>query len=102
LLAAALKTAQGSSTVAIITTASMISPLISPLGLDSEISKAMVVIAIGAGSCVVSHANDSYFWVVTQLSNMSVKQGYKLMSIGSGILGLTAMIILTIMDIFIL
>jgi GntP family gluconate:H+ symporter len=99
LLAAALKTAQGSSTVAIITTASMISPLISPLGFDSEISKAMVVVAIGAGSCVVSHANDSYFWVVTQLSNMSVKQGYKLMSTGSGILGLTAMIILTILDI---
>jgi GntP family gluconate:H+ symporter len=101
LLAAALKTAQGSSTVAIITTASMISPLISPLGFDSEISKAMVVVAIGAGSCVVSHANDSYFWVVTQLSNMSVKQGYKLMSTGSGILGLTAMIILTVLDIFI-
>jgi len=99
LLAAALKTAQGSSTVAIITTASMISPLISPLGFDSEISKAMVVVAIGAGSCVVSHANDSYFWVVTQLSNMNVKQGYKLMSTGSGILGLTAMIILTILDI---
>jgi GntP family gluconate:H+ symporter len=101
LLAAALKTAQGSSTVAIITTASMISPLISPLGFDSEISKAMVVVAIGAGSCVVSHANDSYFWVVTQLSNMSVKQGYKLMSTGSGILGLSAMIILTILDIFV-
>ncbi len=99
LLAAALKTAQGSSTVAIITTASMISPLILPLGFDSEISKAMVVVAIGAGSCVVSHANDSYFWVVTQLSNMTVKQGYKLMSTGSGILGLTAMIILTILDI---
>jgi len=101
LLAAALKTAQGSSTVSIITTASMISPLISPLGFDSEISKAMVVVAIGAGSCVVSHANDSYFWVVTQLSNMNVKQGYKLMSTGSGILGLTAMIILTVLDIFI-
>lgn len=101
LLAAALKTAQGSSTVAIITTASMISPLISSLGLDSEISKAMVVVAIGAGSCVISHANDSYFWVVTQLSNMNVKQGYKLMSTGSAILGLTAMIILTIMNLFI-
>ena len=100
LLAAALKTAQGSSTVAIITTASMISPLISPLGFDSEISKAMVVVAIGAGSCVVSHANDSYFWVVTQLSNMNVKQGYKLMSTGSAILGLSAMILLTFINIF--
>ena len=101
LIAAALKTAQGSSTVAIITTASMISPLASVLGFDSEISKAMLVVAIGAGSCVVSHANDSYFWVVTQLSGMNVKQGYKLMSTGSGILGLTAIIILTIINFFI-
>jgi GntP family gluconate:H+ symporter len=101
LIAAALKTAQGSSTVAIITTASMISPLMSILGFDSELSKAMVVVAIGAGSCVISHANDSYFWVVTQLSGMNVKQGYKLMSTGSGILGLTAIIILTIINFFI-
>lgn len=101
LIAAALKTAQGSSTVAIITTASMISPLMSILGFDSELSKAMVVVAIGAGSCVISHANDSYFWVVTQLSGMNVRQGYKLMSTGSGILGITAIIILTIMNFFI-
>jgi GntP family gluconate:H+ symporter len=100
LIAAALKTAQGSSTVAMITTASMISPMISILGFDSELSKAMAVVAIGAGSCVVSHANDSYFWVVTQLSNMNVKQGYRLMSPGSGILGLSAIIILTIMNLF--
>jgi GntP family gluconate:H+ symporter len=98
-ISAVLKTAQGSSTVAMITTASMISPLMSSLGFDSELSRAMVVVAIGAGSCVVSHANDSYFWVVTQLSNMNVKQGYRLMSTGSAILGFTAMIILTIMNI---
>jgi GntP family gluconate:H+ symporter len=100
LIAAVLKTAQGSSTVAMITTASMISPLMSSLGFDSELSKAMVVVTIGAGSCVVSHANDSYFWVVTQLSNMNVKQGYRLMSTGSAILGFTAMIILSILNIF--
>jgi GntP family gluconate:H+ symporter len=101
LIAAALKTAQGSSTVAMITTASMISPLASVLGFDTELSKAMAVVAIGAGSCVVSHANDSYFWVVTQLSGMNVRQGYKLMSTGSGILGLSAIIILTIINFFI-
>lgn len=97
-ISAILKTAQGSSTVAIITAASMISPLMSSLGFDSELSRAMVVVAIGAGSCVFSHANDSYFWVVTQLSNMNVKQGYKLMSTASAILGFTAMIILTIIN----
>jgi GntP family gluconate:H+ symporter len=35
----------------------------------------MVVIAIGAGSAVVSHVNDSFFWVVTQMSSMNIKQG---------------------------
>ena len=83
LIAAALKTAQGSSTVAIITTAGIMAPLLGTFGLDSETAKALVVVAIGAGSMVVSHANDSFFWVVTQLSGMSVKQGYKLQTIGT-------------------
>ena len=91
-LAAALKTAQGSSTVALVTTASIIMPMMSSLGFDSEIQKALVVVAIGAGSAVVSHANDSFFWVVTQMSGMNVKTGYRLFSLGSGLLGLTGAI----------
>lgn len=94
LLAAALKTAQGSSTVAIITTASLMLPLLEPLGFDSNLSRAFAVLAIGAGSAVVSHANDSFFWVVTQMSGMDVKTGYKLQSLGTGILGFSAIIIL--------
>ncbi|WP_419213076.1 GntP family permease [Maribacter sp. X9] len=91
-LAAAIKTAQGSSTVALVTTASIIMPMMAPLGFDSEVQKALVVIVIGAGSAVVSHANDSFFWVVTQMSGMNVKTGYRLFSLGSGILGLTGAI----------
>ncbi|NLX21746.1 MAG: GntP family permease [Phycisphaerae bacterium] len=83
LMAAALKTAQGSSTVAMITTAGMVAPLLETLGLDTPTARALVVVAIGAGSMVVSHANDSYFWVVTGLSKMSVKQGYKLQTLGT-------------------
>lgn len=101
LVAAALKTAQGSSTVAIITTASIITPILPVLGLDGDISRAMVVIAIGAGSAVISHANDSFFWVVTQMSNMSIKQGYRIQSLGTAILGFSAMIFLTILSLFI-
>jgi GntP family gluconate:H+ symporter len=91
-LAAALKTAQGSSTVALVTTASIIMPMMPSLGFDSEIQKALVVVVIGAGSAVVSHANDSFFWVVTQMSGMNVKTGYRLFSLGSGVLGLTGAI----------
>lgn len=87
LLAAAIKTAQGSSTVAIVTTAGIIAPMLGALGLESETAKALTVVAIGAGSMVVSHANDSYFWVVTQFSGMSVRQGYQLQSVGTLIQG---------------
>ncbi len=87
LLAAAIKTAQGSSTVAIVTTASIIAPLLGSLGLDSEQARALTVVAIGGGSMVVSHANDSYFWVVTQFSGMTVKQGYQLQTLGTLIQG---------------
>jgi GntP family gluconate:H+ symporter len=90
ILAAALKTAQGSSTVAIITTAGM------------PTAKALVVVAIGAGSMVVSHANDSYFWVVTGLSGMTVKQGYKLQTLGTLIEGVVAAVALWIISLIVL
>jgi len=102
IIAAALKTAQGSSTVAIITTASIIAPLLGTLGLETPTAKALVVVAIGAGSMVVSHANDSYFWVVTGLSKMSVKQGYKLQTIGTLIEGGTAAVTLWIISLVVL
>ena len=69
-IAAVLKSAQGSSTVAIITTAALVSPLLEPMGLSEPAAKALVVLAIGAGSMTVSHFNDSYFWVVSQFSEM--------------------------------
>ncbi|WP_111307904.1 GntP family permease [Confluentibacter sediminis] len=94
LLAAAIKTAQGSSTVALVTTASILAPMMSTLGFETELQKAMVVIAIGAGSAVVSHANDSFFWVVTQLSGMDVKMGYRFHTLGTFVLGTSAAILL--------
>lgn len=97
ILSAIIKTAQGSSTVAIITTASIIMPMLTTLGLDDMTAKAMVVVAIGAGSAVVSHANDSFFWVVTQMTNMEVKQGYQLHSVASAVLGFSAIFILSVL-----
>ncbi|MBE0674367.1 MAG: GntP family permease, partial [Bacteroidales bacterium] len=90
ILAAALKSAQGSSTVAIITTASIIAPLMASLGFDTPVDKALVVLSIGAGSMVVSHANDSIFWVVTQMSGMDVRTGYKLHTLGTLVIGITS------------
>ena len=98
MLAAALKTAQGSSTVALITAASIILPMMNTLGFDTELDKALVVVALGAGSSVVSHANDSFFWVVTQMSGMDVKTGYRLFSTGTLVLGGTAAICVFLMQ----
>ena len=102
LIAAALKTAQGSSTVAIVTTAGIVSPLLTTLGLEGATAKALVVVAIGAGSMVVSHANDSYFWVVTGLSDMTVKQGYKLQTVGTLIEGCVAAATLYVISLIVL
>ncbi|MEX0321635.1 MAG: GntP family permease [Puniceicoccaceae bacterium] len=86
-IAAVIKTAQGSSTVAIITTASIIYPMLESLGLHSGLGPSLVVLAIGAGSMTVSHANDSYFWIVSQLSGMRVTEAYKLQTLSSAVAG---------------
>lgn len=94
LLAAGLKTTQGSSTVALITAASIVAPMMSSLGLDEPFSRTLTVLAIGAGSAVVSHANDSYFWVVTQLTGMDMRQGNQVLTLGTLILGVSAIIVI--------
>lgn len=100
LIAAGIKTAQGSSTVAIITTAGLVAPLLSSLGLDGESQRALTVIAIGAGAMVVSHANDSYFWVVTQFSGMDVKTGYRLQTLGTLVQGTAAALAVYLLSLF--
>jgi GntP family gluconate:H+ symporter len=91
-IAAALKSAQGSSTVALITTSSLMQPLMAPLGFEATMAKALVVLSIGAGSMVVSHANDSFFWVVTQMIKMDVKTGYKLHTTATLAIGLASIL----------
>ena len=87
LIAAILKTAQGSSTVAIITASSIVFPLIAVLGLDSEMGKIWVILAVGVGSMTVSHANDSYFWIVSQMGGLDIKTAYRHHSFGTFLQG---------------
>ncbi|PIF00497.1 MAG: gluconate transporter [Maribacter sp.] len=101
LLAACLKTTQGSSTVALITTASIIAPIMPALGLDTTMMATMTVLAIGAGSLVVSHANDSFFWVFTQLTGMDVEQGNKTLTLGTLILGVSAICVIYLISFFV-
>lgn len=92
LLSAILKTAQGSSTVAITTTAGIMAPLMHTLGLGTPLLAAITVMAIGAGAMTVSHANDSYFWVVTNFGDMEVEDGYKAQTMGTLVCGIATMI----------
>lgn len=88
LIATVMKTAQGSSTVAIITTASFVGPMIGMLGLDSEWGRILAMLSMGAGSMVVSHANDSYFWVVANFSDIDPGAALKVYTSSTLVMGL--------------
>jgi GntP family gluconate:H+ symporter len=98
LLAFGLKCAQGSTTVAMITAASIVAPLLTALGLESESMKVLTTLAIGSGALAISHANDSAFWVVTQLSGMSTKQGNLSHSLGTLVAAMASMIVVYLLS----
>jgi len=102
LVAAALKTAQGSSTVALVTTSAMVAPLLANLGLDSEMGRVLTVMAIGAGAMTVSHAYDSFFWVVTQFSHMKVTTAYRAQTLATLIQGLAGMLTVWLLGLILL
>ncbi len=66
--------------------------MLSTIGLGTPVLTALTVIAIGAGAMTVSHANDSYFWVVTNFGGMSVEDGYKTQTLGTLVVGLASLI----------
>ncbi len=102
IVAAALKSAQGSSTVALVTTSALVAPMLAQLGLDSEMGRVLTVMAIGAGAMTVSHANDSFFWVVSQFSRMSVGLAYRAQTMATLVQGVTAMTLVYILSLVLL
>ena len=102
LLTCLIKTAQGSSTVAIITASSIVLPLLPVLGLESENAKLLTVLAMGAGSMMISHSNDAYFWVISKFSDIDVRTMLRVHSIASVLMGLITMIVVYILSLIIL
>jgi GntP family gluconate:H+ symporter len=98
LIAAGLKTAQGSSTVSIITTSSIVLPMISELHLATEMGLIFVVLSMGAGSMIFSHTNDSYFWVVTKFSDIEVNKSLRVFSSSTFVIGLSAQVIVFLLS----
>lgn len=91
-IAAILKTAQGSSTSAIIITSSLLAPLAAAAGFASPAQLSVLVIAIGGGAMTVSHANDSYFWVISQFGGISPRDAFRSFTLLTLAQGITALI----------
>ncbi|MFC4701548.1 GntP family permease [Glaciecola siphonariae] len=99
-IAASLRVAQGSATVALTTTAALIAPMI---GANTELSPAdlcFIVIAIAGGASVLSHFNDSGFWLVSRLFNMDEKTTLKTWTPMVTLIGVCAFLFAALLSIF--
>ncbi|HEX4851104.1 MAG TPA: GntP family permease [Puia sp.] len=102
LLTSILKTAQGSSTVAIITASSIILPLLPGMGLDSPAGRLISILAMGAGSMIISHANDAYFWVIVNFSGLKMKNVLRIYSVATFIMGMITLLMVYLLSFIIL
>ena len=90
LIATALRVAQGSATVALTTAAGLVA---SQAGGLSDVRIALVVVAIAAGATVLSHVNDSGFWLVSRFFGMDEKTTLKTWTVMETTLGVTAFVV---------
>ncbi|MEN6589460.1 MAG: gluconate:H+ symporter [Proteiniphilum sp.] len=90
LLAAVVRVIQGSATVAMITAAGIIAPVIALLGLNDP-QRALVVIAISSGATLLSHVNDSGFWLVGKYLGMNEKQTLQSWTVMESIIAVTGL-----------
>lgn len=96
LIAAFLKIAQGSSTVAVMTAASIVAPMLKALNLDHDSGIIFATLAMGAGSMIVSHTNDAFFWVVTKFSELEPKLTLRVYTTMTLVMGISAFITILI------
>jgi len=101
-ISAFMKTAQGSSTVAIMTAAAIVSPMLPSLHLENESGKLLATLAMGAGSMVVSHANDSYYWVVTKFSGLDSGATLRVYTTTTLVMGISTFLVILLCSLFML
>jgi Gnt-I system low-affinity gluconate transporter len=88
LVAGLVRVLQGSATVAMITSASLVSPLLAGQDLGG-FELALIVTAVAAGASLLSHVNDSGFWLVSQYLELSERQTFRSWTVMTVLLGLT-------------
>ncbi|MBQ3324717.1 MAG: hypothetical protein IJG81_07735 [Muribaculaceae bacterium] len=72
------------------------------LGFTTPFAATLVVMAIGAGAMTVSHANDSYFWVVTGFGGIRTTDGYRSFTLMTLIMGITAIAAISLAALFLI
>ena len=92
LAAALIRVLQGSATVAMITAAGLVAPLLQA-DIYSSLQLAIIVIVIASGATIFSHVNDSGFWLVGQYLGLSEKQTFRSWTMLTTILGLTGFVL---------
>lgn len=97
LIATVIRIALGSATVAGLTAAGIVAPIIPLTGADPN----LMVLAIGAGSLMCSHVNDSGFWMYKEYFNLSLKDTFKSWSLMETIIGVAGLAGVLILDLFV-
>jgi GntP family gluconate:H+ symporter len=87
IIAALIRVATGSATVAMTTAAGIVAPIQAAAGARPE----LLVLATGAGSLVLSHVNDAGFWLIKEFFNMSVEQTLKTWTVAETIIGIAGL-----------
>ncbi|ESQ86714.1 Gnt-II system L-idonate transporter IdnT [Asticcacaulis sp. AC460] len=88
LIAGVIRLALGSATVAGLTAAGLVAPLVAASGVDPN----LMVLAIGAGSLMFSHVNDSGFWMFKEYFGLSVKDTLRSWTLMEGLVGICGLI----------
>ncbi|SMD38385.1 Gnt-I system low-affinity gluconate transporter [Reichenbachiella faecimaris] len=99
-MAALMRIVQGSATVSMITSAGMTAALISSSDLSSS-QLALLVIAIASGATVLSHVNDSGFWLINRYLGLSVKQTFRSWTVMTTLLGISSFILTLVLAYFV-
>ncbi|MGV8920418.1 MAG: GntP family permease [Pseudomonas sp.] len=95
LVAAVVRIATGSATVATITGAGIVAPVV---GLIPGVNRELLVLATGAGSLILSHVNDAGFWLVKQYFNMTVAETFKTWTAMETILSVVGLIFIMLLS----
>lgn len=100
LLAAAVRLAQGSATVSMVTAAGLVAPVVETTGASAPLLAA-ITLAIAGGATVLSHVNDSGFWLVSKYLGLSEKETLQTWTVVSGIVGGTGFLVVALISLFV-